>query len=952
MSGISGSGLISGIDTASLVDQLIQASSRPRILAEQRLAQLQTQQAAILDINSRLNSLGTAAASFRVDSLFESKLASSSNEDVLRATAGNTASIGGSTFVVDRLVTSQQLLTKGFADRDSSAFGASSFTFESSGGRLDRDVALDSLNDGQGITRGNISLTGSSGTATVDLSRVATVNDVLDAINGSGTGVTASISESGFTLSGVLSATNSGTRDVLSSLGFASALTVTTPGVPEDFSGSSVYSLSTETALSELNDGRGVVIASRNGERVFDFTLNVTGPGGTQAVNVRLGELFDNPDDAAEVTTAAVNSLGGVVDRINTALTDAGFAASDISASIGADGIQFTVGAGVNLDSVEDRSDANTTTAADLGIVNLAGTGTLTGTRILAGLQTKLTSSLFGASGISGDGNLDFTDRDGNTFSADISSAQTVTALLETINTAASGAGSTIVASLNEAGTGIQIRDTGTGTSNLIVTGTGGNDTAEALGISTGASGVASSLIKGTSAQAAYYGLATKLTDIDANIGTGSFTIRDSSGVISTIEINADDTELRDVIDAINNASADVTARINDNGDGILIENNATGSLALEIEDQSGSIASALRIAGTGDTTGSNNIDGTFETTVTFDAADTLDDAISKINSAGAGVSVSVINNGLGSKPFRLSISATDPGREGRFTIDTGSFDLGLQTLAEGEDARVFFGSSDPATGVLLTSSSNTLDNALGGVTIDLVAASDEPITLSVSQDTQRLEEQVTSFIDAFNTVLDRIDSQTRFVEETNERGPLLGDGQTISLRATLFNAVTGTNDGFTSGFERLTDVGIRITTGGKLELDAERFRAALDANPTAVEDLFTRRTIDSNNTTVDLGNGVTANDPNGRTTFSELGVIPALEELIDSYTDTVDGTLTRRNETLDSQIDLQQDRIGSLQEQLDAERLKLETEFAIMEQTLASLQQQQAALGSLSAAG
>ncbi|MEL7484129.1 MAG: flagellar cap protein FliD N-terminal domain-containing protein, partial [Planctomycetota bacterium] len=66
MSGItSGIGLVSGIDTASLIQQLLAVESRPQQLAQVRLAQLQSQQAAFLDINTRLGGLQSAARSFR-----------------------------------------------------------------------------------------------------------------------------------------------------------------------------------------------------------------------------------------------------------------------------------------------------------------------------------------------------------------------------------------------------------------------------------------------------------------------------------------------------------------------------------------------------------------------------------------------------------------------------------------------------------------------------------------------------------------------------------------------------------------------------------------------------------------------------------------------------------------------------------------------------------------------
>ncbi|CAN0592367.1 unnamed protein product, partial [Laminaria digitata] len=105
MGGItSGVGIFSGIDSATLIDQLISIQSRPLILAQSRVIQLNQQQAAYLDINSRMNAFKTAAASFRIDNIFQSSKATSSAESVLTASAGNNAVPGSYNFIVDRLV--------------------------------------------------------------------------------------------------------------------------------------------------------------------------------------------------------------------------------------------------------------------------------------------------------------------------------------------------------------------------------------------------------------------------------------------------------------------------------------------------------------------------------------------------------------------------------------------------------------------------------------------------------------------------------------------------------------------------------------------------------------------------------------------------------------------------------------------------------------------------------
>ncbi|MFN7439609.1 MAG: flagellar cap protein FliD N-terminal domain-containing protein, partial [Phycisphaerales bacterium] len=185
MSGItSGVGLFSGVNTSQLIDQLLSVESRPKTLAQRRITQIQTLQAAFLDLNSRISALRTSASAFNTNNIFGSAAATSSSESTLTARATAGAPVGSYTFIVDRLVTTQQSLSKGFTDRDVTGVGLTSLTFSPRSARLDRDTPLTNLNGGQGVTRGQIQVTDTSGaTATIDLSRVATIGEVISTIN-------------------------------------------------------------------------------------------------------------------------------------------------------------------------------------------------------------------------------------------------------------------------------------------------------------------------------------------------------------------------------------------------------------------------------------------------------------------------------------------------------------------------------------------------------------------------------------------------------------------------------------------------------------------------------------------------------------------------------------------------------------------------------------------------
>lgn len=943
MGGITtGVGLFSGIDSANLIEQLIQSQSRPRLLAQRRLAQLQSQQAAYLDINSRLNAFKNAASAFRVNNVFDAKNAVSSDETVLTATAGNSAVNGNYSFLVDRLVTTQQLLSRGFSSRDDAPVGIDALTFEGPEARLDRDTDLNDLNNGNGVTRGKIVLNGTE----VDLSRVGTVGELLDAINDAETGAAASVSNGSIVLDGVTSLTNKGTADVLGSLGLSDA---TVDG--DRYTGANVYGLGTNTALSTINDGRGVDIRDASGTSVSDFSIVV---GGT-AVDVRIGQIEQTVDGEVTVVEGAVSNMGQVVERINQALDDAGFpgVVASLDASTGSIAFTNDTGEEIVIRNAQIGGNDVTTTADDLGIAGTFAAGGFSGRRVLAGMNTTLVSSLNGGRGLQGaDSPLSFTTADGSAFSVDISGATTMAELIDTVNNAAGNAGR-VTLSLNDIGTGLRVKDNTTGPGALEIGSGTDSDPAEALGIAgTFQSGEADS----GNLQLAYIGASTLLGSLNRGegIGTGEFEIVDGNSLSATINITSNDRTLGDVIDKINDAGLAVRARINDTGDGIIIEETGgtPGGSPMRIRDTGGSVAKNLRIEGEATGTGAENfVNGSFETRVEFEPGATLDDVRRAINDAGAGVQASIVNDGSGANPFRLSLVSTGGGREGRFLIDTGGFDLGLNTLETGEDARVFFGSSDPAKGVLVNSSSNTIDGLIEGVTLDLNRASEDAVSISVTTNTEEIETKIQEMVDAFNTVIERIDFQGRYNDETRERGPLLGDGTIIALRGRLFSAVRSSNDGFTGAFDRLSQVGVVAGSGGELSFDAQKFREAYARDPAAVEALFTRRDIRDPDTGPD-DNGVTIVDPDRPIEFDALGVVGQLEQLADSYVSSIGGILQNRNSALDNQIQLQQGRIDSIQRTLDSKREILQRQFLAMEQAIASFQTQGSALSQISLIG
>ena len=203
--------------------------------------------------------------------------------------------------------------------------------------------------------------------------------------------------------------------------------------------------------------------------------------------------------------------------------------------------------------------------------------------------------------------------------------------------------------------------------------------------------------------------------------------------------------------------------------------------------------------------------------------------------------------------------------------------------------------------------------------------------------------------ISAFNTLSDSIASKLSYDKDSNTKGPLLGDSTALSLRSAMYSTIQGKAIGITGSFDQLADVGVTIGSGGKLTLNRDRLRAALEQDPQGVADLFAARVLAPTGPTVIPGtNGATYLNPDAPVQYISQGVATQLENFADSLINSVSGTLTRRNNSLNDQIASQNQRIAAMDDRLAVRRQILQAQFLRMEQAIGQLQQQQGSISQI----
>lgn len=166
MSGaFSAGGLITGIDTNSLVTQLMQLERRPIFRMQRRITSLEKQQAAVKDLRTQLQTLRSKMQDFRFGIDFDSFNVDSSEESIATAIASGPNPASGSFSVnVTRLASATNVISSwrlGAPINPAAQFAnsginhdATSGIFSINGTPFDFDLTVSSLNDIMGVING------------------------------------------------------------------------------------------------------------------------------------------------------------------------------------------------------------------------------------------------------------------------------------------------------------------------------------------------------------------------------------------------------------------------------------------------------------------------------------------------------------------------------------------------------------------------------------------------------------------------------------------------------------------------------------------------------------------------------------------------------------------------------------------------------------------------------
>lgn len=252
--------------------------------------------------------------------------------------------------------------------------------------------------------------------------------------------------------------------------------------------------------------------------------------------------------------------------------------------------------------------------------------------------------------------------------------------------------------------------------------------------------------------------------------------------------------------------------------------------------------ASATTANGTGGTLTLTLKDGTTHSLDLTGKDTSLDGLVSAINGdPSLGVSATIINDGSAT-PYHLMLVASNTGDQASVS-SISSDNSALQTMlgfTQGSPSSVVETQASNAmlhiNGIPITSQSNTLQNAIQGVTLNLSAVDASPSTLSITHDNSQITQAVQGFVTAYNSLQSTIQSLTAYNTATQSGSVLTGDPVALQVQEQMFSALNTVVAG-TTAISSPFELGLSTDpTSGNLTLDTNALSAALSSNPGDVQ--------------------------------------------------------------------------------------------------------------------
>jgi flagellar hook-associated protein 2 len=271
-------------------------------------------------------------------------------------------------------------------------------------------------------------------------------------------------------------------------------------------------------------------------------------------------------------------------------------------------------------------------------------------------------------------------------------------------------------------------------------------------------------------------------------------------------------------------------------------------------------------------------------------------------------------------KPWKLIMTAKKDGQANGVKFPDFYFLDGDEDffLDDTRDAR---NASLKVDGFPIEVDSNDVQDFLPGVNLHLKQAKpDQPFTMTISEDFQKISGKVKNFVEQVNVILKFINDQNKIDKDSDTSTTFAGDSglQTIEYRLrNLMHEGFGVgnpddSDNFKIYF--MHDLGIEFDKSGALTFKEDKFQKFMEKDFEGLSEIFT----------------------------GSFGLGFQMKSLLAGYTQTGNGMLAQRENSLKQRIRSIDDQIDVKQRNLERRQQSLTEQFSRLEASLGAMQRQQ----------
>ena len=283
------------------------------------------------------------------------------------------------------------------------------------------------------------------------------------------------------------------------------------------------------------------------------------------------------------------------------------------------------------------------------------------------------------------------------------------------------------------------------------------------------------------------------------------------------------------------------------------------------------------------------------------------------INDEDIGVRARVVDTGASPNGYLITLESTSPGEDNAFSVtstDSQSNTLGFSQLTGGAATNATI----TVNGIDIERSSNTIDDVLDGITLNLIAPTSGTATISVTQNNDDVKARISALVDSYNAASVTFKDLMTVGGSNTNSGVLSGDGTLRFVSNRVKELFTAESSTATENLSYLNDIGVSFNRYGILEIDDDRLDSALNTSYTDVVSIFSADT--DNQSTFGTADRGIAGD-----------AIVTISDLM-----ATDGAILRATTTLETRAADYADALADLDRRMEMIRTRYLAQFTAME--------------------